>query len=98
MHVQDDIIVWGENEDQHASRLNLVLDQIKASGLKLNRSKYVFGVDKITYVGHIFSHQGLRVDPRKIKAITNVPIPQNAVDVRRFLGMVTHLERFIPNL
>ena len=69
-HIQDDLIVWAEDEDQHASRLNSVLDRIKASGLKLNRSECVFGVDEIIYVGHIFSHQCLPADPKKIEAIT----------------------------
>ena len=97
-HIQDDIIIWGDGKEQHDNRLRLVLDRIKSCGLKLNRAKCVFGVKEIKYVGHIFSHQGLQVDPSKIKAIVNMLIPQNTSDVHRFLGMITYLRRFIPNL
>ena len=38
-----------------------------------------------------FSHQGLRADPRKVEAITNMPIALNTDDVHRFLGLVTCL-------
>ena len=97
-HIQDDIIIWGNGKEQHDNRLRLVLDRIKSCGLKLNRAKCVFGVKEIKYVGHIFSHQGLQVDPSKIEAIVNMPIPQNTSAVHRFLGMITYLGRFIPNL
>ena len=66
--------------------------------MKLNRAKCVFGVKEIKYVGHIFSHGGLQVDPSKIEAIVNMPVPENTSDVHRYLGMITYLGRFIPNL
>ncbi len=97
VHIQDDIIIWGDGKEQHDNRLRLVLDRIKSCSLKVNRAKCIVGVNKIKYVGHIFSHQGLQVDPSKI-AIVNMPIPQNTSDVHRFLGMITYLGRFIPNL
>ena len=66
--------------------------------MKLNRAKCVFGVKEIKYVGHIFSHEGLQVDPSQIEATVNMPVPENTSDVHRFLGMITYLGRFIPTL
>ena len=40
---QDDIIVWGTTKEEHDARLRNVLTQIRASGLKLNPHKCVFG-------------------------------------------------------
>ena len=37
-------------------------------------------------------------DPRKTSAIANMEKPQNKEKVRRFLGMVTYLAKFIPRL
>lgn len=46
--------------------------------------------------GHKVTAAGTEPDPEKIRAITNIPTPQNTADVRRFLGMVTYLAKFIP--
>ena len=34
----------------------------------------------------------------KIEAITNMPTPESPADLRRFLGMVQYLAKFVPNL
>ena len=41
---------------------------------------------------------GLKVDGSKVSAIKNMPSPQNKKDLMRFLGMVTYLTKFIPNM
>ena len=51
-----------------------MLDQIKKSGLKLNIKKSVFSVNELKFCGHIFSDQGVKADPDKISAITNMPL------------------------
>ena len=41
---------------------------------------------------------GVKPDPEKIQAITDMPTPTNATELQRVLGMVTYLGRYIPNL
>ena len=36
-HIQDDIIIWAPDKKTHDERLRIMLDQIKKSGLKLNK-------------------------------------------------------------
>ena len=36
--------------------------------------------------------------PTKVKDINDVPVPQDRDDLQRFLGMVTYMGGFIPNL
>ena len=78
--------------------LEQVLARIEKSELKLNKTKCKFGLNEVKYVGHIFSSEGVRADPSKIEAIVDMPMPENASDVHRFLGMVTYLGKFLPNL
>ena len=49
-------------------------------------------------MGHIFPSEGVRADPSKIQAIVDMSMPENASDVHHFLGMVTYLGKFLPNL
>lgn len=52
----------------------------------------------MSYVGHVFSSDGLHADPLKIKAICEMPEPTNTAALQRFLGMVNYMGKFIPNL
>ncbi|CAB4018481.1 Hypothetical predicted protein [Paramuricea clavata] len=95
---QDDIIVWGETKEIHDQRLKKILDKIRDSGLKLNHAKCIFGATELTFLGHIMSADGVKPDPRKIEAITKMPVPTSPAELQRFLGMVNYLGKFIPNL
>ena len=97
-NVQDDIIIWGKTREEHNVRLSQVFQRIHKSGLKLNKEKCVFGTTDMTLFGHIFSDQGLKAGPKTIRVITNMLIPTNKSDLQRFLGMVTYLGKFIPDL
>ena len=57
--IVDDLVVWGQNDEEHDKRLEQVLEHALKSGLKLNRKRCKFSINHITYVGHIFSSNGL---------------------------------------
>ena len=97
-NAQDDIVVWGDTKDNHDRRLRNVLSRIRLSGLKLNRSKCIFGSNQITYLGQLLTSEGVKADPQKVSAIFDMPAPENKSDLQRFLGMVTYLGKFVPNL
>ena len=92
------MFVWGETKEIHDQCLHKVLAKIKESGLKLNQSKCLFGVTELTFIGHVMSAEGVKLDPEKIEAITAMPVPTTKVVLQRFLGMVNYLGKFIPNL
>ena len=49
----------------------------------------------LSYLGHIVSGTGVSVDPAKINAITNWPVPTNVKQLRGFLGLSGHYRRFV---
>jgi len=83
---------------QHDSYLMQVLKRARNRNLKLNRNKCQIKKDAITYIGHILSKDGVKPDPKKIEAIVNTPCPDSREELQRFLGMLTYLSKFIPNL
>ena len=44
------------------------------------------------------TQDGVKPDPNKIQAITEMPTPRDVLELQRVFGMVTYLGRFIPNL
>ena len=94
----DDIVVWGTTKQEHDRRLLAVLETVRESGLKLNKSKCEFGVQELTYLGEKLSCEGVQPDPRKVEAITNMPRPKNKTELQRALGMLNFLARFVPHM
>ena len=95
--VVDDLLIWGETEEQHDSRLEKVLQRAQQRNLKLNKDKSQIKCKEIHYVGHIISRDGLKPDPKKVEAIINMNAPKDKEEVQRFLGMTTYLAKFLPN-
>jgi len=49
-------------------------------------------------MGHVLTNDGLKPDPEKVKSIKDMPIPEDKKGMKRFLGTVNYLSKFIPNL
>ena len=95
--IVDDIIVGGNGEKEHDENLKKVLDRARQVNLRLNPLKCKFRQSEICYVGHLFTSDGLKPDPSKTKAVEKMPAPDNVAAVRRFLGVINYMARFIPN-
>lgn len=93
----DDVIVWGATVQEHDTRLRSLLERARKVGIRFNNDKCEFCVKQVSYLGHTFSAQGMRVDNNKLKAIKEMQTPHDRPSLERFLGMVNYLSKFIPN-
>jgi hypothetical protein len=51
----------------------------------------------VEYLGHIVSHEGIKVDPNKIKDMMECPIPKTLKDLRGFLDLMEYYRKFVRN-
>ena len=72
-----------------------VLDRSREVGLKFNPQKVKLRVQQVTYVGHVFTSEGLKPDPEKVRAIQDMPPPSEKDGGPRFLGTINYLDKFI---
>lgn len=102
--IADDFLVYGCGETQelsnqdHDANLLKFLDRARKVNLKLNRDKLKLKLDRVAFIGHQLTSNGLEVDPEKVRAINEMPIPEDAAGILRFTGMVTYLAKFVPNM
>ena len=94
----DDILIVGKDPEEHDHRLKLVLDRLSAVNLRINWPKSQVRQAEVKYLGCILNSSGVHHDPTKAAAIRNMAAPTSLKDVRRMLGMVTYLGRFMPGL
>ena len=92
----DDILIYGQDEKQHNTRLEAVLDLIQAAKVTQNREKCKFGKTSIRFLGHIYDKDGVLADPKKTAAIQDMRTPISIPKFRHFLGMVSQLGKFSP--
>ena len=88
--LMDDILVFGKDRAEHDKRLYMAMNQVQQAGVTLNAEKCEFWKDKLTFLGHIVSKQGISPDPDKLKAIAEIPSPTTVTELRRFMGMATN--------
>lgn len=98
VNITDDLLVWGDSIEEHDHRLRQVLERAKEHNLNLNKNKCFIRTEEIKYIGHTLSASGLRPDEEKVRAVTELPPPQNKQKLLRLLGMIQYLSKFIPNL
>ncbi len=58
-------------------------------------SKCEFGLKEISFLGHIVSAEGIKVDSSKIEAVLNWKPPKNVTEIRSFLGLARYYCRFV---
>lgn len=90
----DDIIVFSENFQTHLKRLGDVLVRLEQHRLKVKPSKCHLLQEKVHYLGHVVSAEGIATEPEKCATIRDWPTPSSVQDVRRFLGMAGFYRRF----
>ena len=93
----DDVLVYRRTAEEHDERLMAVLDKLKEKGVTLNKEKCIFYCNSIQFLGQIVN-QGVSPNKEKLCAIREVSRPNNVSELRRFLGMISHMSKFSPNL
>ena len=96
--LMDDIAVASSDAQSHEQQLYAVLRKLQEAGVTLNPEKCEFMKPAITFVGHTITKSGISADPEKVRAITDMPQPQDVSDVRRFNGMINQLGKFSSRL
>jgi len=94
--VTDDILCHDNTYSSHLKHVITVLERC-AEHITLNPAKLQFAQPTVEYCGFDISMDGYTVDQRKLRAISEFPVPQNLTDLRSFMGLVNQLASFSPD-
>jgi hypothetical protein len=92
----DDVIVFGRTIEEHASRLEHVLERFEKARLQLHPGKCEFAQPQVEYLGYIVSKEGIKASPGKTRAVREFPVPKSATEIRSFLGLASFYRRLVP--
>jgi hypothetical protein len=94
----DDIVVKSREANDLITDLDAAFHCLREKNIKLNPKKCIFGVPRGMLLGFIVSEHGIKANPKKISAITNMAPIQNLKGVQKLMGCLASLSRFISRL
>ena len=86
-----------KSEAEHEEHLRLVLQKLRDHQFYAKFSKCEFWLDKVNFLGHVISAEGIAVDPDKVRAIQEWNPPKNVKKLRSFLGLASYCRKFVEN-
>ena len=93
----DDCIVHGKGPKQFLERLRTVLERFRLHNIFLKPNKCKFGMSKVEYCGKEISEEGLSMSTKKIQKVLDFPKPQNAGQMKKFVGLINYFHDFVPH-
>ena len=88
-YIDDILVVKKGTFDEHLVQLDTIFDRCQKVGLKINAAeKCRFGLNEIDYLGYMVTPEGIKPNPKKIKAIEAMKRPTTTTEVCRLIGMV----------
>jgi hypothetical protein len=91
----DDILIYSKSPTEHLQHLEHVLKRLADSQLYIKLSKCKFNQYEIKFLGHIVGRGGVRMDPAKVEAVQQWPVPSDLHQLRQFLGLTNWFKRHI---
>ena len=94
----DDVLIYAETSEELLDKLSQVLKFFAKAGLKCKASKCSVFTQKVHYLGHIISKEGINPEPTKLEKISKWPKPEKGTGLASFLGLCNYYRDLIPNL
>ena len=96
--IHDDIVVYGVSQEDHDANLVNLFNVAQIEGLVLNSKKLELKRPRVSFFGAEYSADGMHPCPKKIQGITEMTPPMDKQQLASFIGMVTYMGNFVPNL
>ncbi|XP_066433995.1 uncharacterized protein [Eleutherodactylus coqui] len=91
------MLIFSENSEEHSRHIRVVLKHFQKNNLYIKLEKCKFEKTQMQFLEYIISPNGLSMDPNKIKAILDWPIPRNLKKVQCLIGFANFYRKFIKD-
>ena len=93
----DDIVIFSKTKEEGLRNLDTVLQRLEDANLIGAIDKCDFLQPSVVWCGYDYVEGGIRPTTNKVAAIQRIPYPNDASEVRSFLGVCNFYRKFIPN-
>ena len=82
----DDMTVFSRRQEKHLKDIRKLLKKCREHGISLNPKKSIFVVTEGNLLRHMVSKEGIKIDPKIVKAIQQLCLPVNHNSIKSFFG------------
>ncbi|KAF7648366.1 hypothetical protein LDENG_00158000 [Lucifuga dentata] len=93
----DDLLVHATDFEGALGNLCQVFEAIQEAGLHLSPKKCSLLRREAKFLGHVVGAEGVAMNPAKVEAVKDCPVPQSVNKVRSFLELASYYQRFVRN-
>jgi hypothetical protein len=91
----DDLNVHNKSWEKHFQHLDVVFLKLKEVNLKLNPSKCCFVAKSVTFLGHVVSNKGTKLDPGKNDVVMHFLKLKMVTTIRSFSGLIGYYQNYV---
>ncbi|XP_075475249.1 putative mitochondrial protein AtMg00860 [Primulina tabacum] len=88
-------LINSKSHEEHDQYLRTTLQVLRERKLYAKFSKYEFWLERVAFLGHIVSKNGVEIDPSKVKSVKKWLAPKSVTEIRSFLGLAGYYRKFI---
>jgi len=92
----DDVLICSSSMEEHIRDVQAVLQALHAVGLRVHPGKSVFCSDKLEYLGHVITPEGIEPQAAKVAAMASLPIPTSVSTLQSFMGLLNYYRCYCP--
>lgn len=93
----DDILIFSKDPADHVGHVRQVLQRLLENRLFVKLEKCEFHVPSVSFLGYIIAGGQVKMDPAKVRAVLEWPVPGSRKQLQGFLGFSNFYRRFIRN-
>ena len=77
----DDILVYSKSWEEHERHLSIVLQTLRDKQLYAKLKKCEFWLDKVSFLGHVVTKDGISIDTGKVDTVSNWRRPKIVTEI-----------------
>ncbi|GJR25029.1 reverse transcriptase domain-containing protein [Tanacetum coccineum] len=93
----DDMVIKSTSEEEMLKDIQETFERFQSIKMKLNPNKCSFGVEEGPFLGHLITKHGIKTNPSKVKAVSDLDQPRTLKDMKSLNGKLAALSRFLSN-
>jgi hypothetical protein len=91
------MVIYRWTFEEHLGHITVVPDRLREAGLTMKPQNVVFATKEISFLGHLISPGGVKIDPQRTRAIREFPVPRDVKGISRFVGMVNYYHKLMTH-
>ena len=86
----DDVLIWSKNFAKHLRELKQIFLAFVNAGLWIKNRKCYICCTEVLNLGHLCSFEKIQMDPKRVRAIAEMPPPSKRQTVQSFVSLVNY--------